>query len=71
MASAFPGTGVVGGSRSRGEGRPRVKVGVCARLVWPAEACSWGLAPLKVNGAVSSFVRVNGESLTLSEGQQA
>lgn len=44
---------VLGGGSSRGEGQ-----GLSAVCLACSEACSWGPSPLKVKGAVSSFVRV-------------
>lgn len=62
----------LGGFQSWGEGGPRGEgQGLCTACLACPVACSWGLAPLKVKGAVSSLVQEKEESLTLYEGQQA
>lgn len=58
VTSALLGKGALGGFRSWGEGGPRGEgQGLCTARLACSEACSWGLAPLKVKGAVSSLVQ--------------
>lgn len=64
------GKGALGRFRSWGEGGAKGECqGLCTACLACPVACSWGLAPLKVKGAVSSLLQE--ESLTLYEGQQA